>query len=83
MALVLGAAPGDVVDIAAEWLKVLRVERISRATLLLSTGRRVAVYADRLIEVLPSVHMRLGPDMPGSRLRLCFDAPPDIRIRRR
>lgn len=83
MALVLGVSPGDVIDIARDWIAVLRVDKVDKATLLQSDGSRVAIYADRLTEILPSVYVKLGPDDATARLRLCFDALPDIAITRR
>jgi hypothetical protein len=83
MALVLGVVPGDIIDIADDWVIVLRVDTASKVTLQLSNGTRVPVGADTVTEILPSVYVRLGPDKTSWRVRLCFDATPDIRIRRR
>jgi hypothetical protein len=83
MALVLGLAVGDVVDIATHWVAVLSIDSQDSATLIKNDGCKIAISADQMIEMSPEVWVGLGPDEATSRLRLLVDAPRHMTITRR
>jgi hypothetical protein len=83
MALVLGLEIGDVVDIATHWMAVLSIDGRDSATVIRDDGRKIAVYANEMTEIMPEVSVGLGPDTATSRLRLLVDAPRHISISRR
>jgi hypothetical protein len=83
MALVLGLGIGDVVDIAAQWVALLSVDGLHRATLISNNGCKIAISADEMTRIAPEVWVGLGPDVATSRLRLLVDAPRHIAIARR
>jgi hypothetical protein len=83
MALVLGVAIGDVVDIAAHWVAILSVDSTDSATLINDDGLKIAIFADQMTEMSPEVWVGLGPDAATSRLRLLVDAPRHMTITRR
>lgn len=83
MALVLGLAIGDVVDIAAHWVAVLSVETRDSATLISNNGQKIVVSRDQMTEMAPEIWIGLGRNAATSRLRLLVDAPRHIPISRR
>ena len=83
MALVLGVAIGDVVDIATQWVAVLSVDSSENATLISNGGRKIAVSTGQMTEMSPEIWVGLGPDSATSRLRLLIAAPRHIPISRR
>jgi len=83
MALVLGLATGDVVDIADYWIAVLSVDSRHAATLITEEGKKVQISSERQTEISPTVWVQLGPLSGRHRLRLLFDAPRSVAIARR
>jgi hypothetical protein len=83
MALTLGVKIGDIVDVAQHWVAVLSIDTRDSATLISNEGRKIAVSARGMTEVIPEVWIGLGPDATRSRLRLLFQAPRHIPITRR
>jgi hypothetical protein len=83
MALVLGVKVGDVVDVADSWIKVQSVNGPSRVMLTCSDGRKLALRASHMTQLLPDVWVGLGRDLAYSHLRLMFDAPGHVSIVRR
>ena len=83
MALVLGLEVGDVVDIAERWLAVLTVDSIRSATLITEGGKKLAINAYRMTEMVPGVWVGVGIKRATSRLQLLIDAPRHMPIKRR
>jgi len=83
MALTLGVKIGDVVDIATNWIALLSVDSRTRATLIRNDGTKIPITSKGLTEVAPGVWVGLGPDAATMKLRLLFEAPRDLAIRRR
>lgn len=83
MALVLGLAVGDVVDIADYWIAGLSVDNTTMATLIANTGQKIEVSSKYETELIPSVWVQLGPWISKSHVKLLFDAPKSIPITRR
>jgi hypothetical protein len=83
MALVLGLAVGDVVDIADYWIAVISVDSRKAATLITKDGEKVAVSSDHETEITPTVWVQLGPWTGKRHLKLLFTAPRSVSIRRR
>ena len=83
MALVLGLAVGDVVDIADYWIAVISVESRKTATLITKAGKKVAVSSDHETEIAPTVWVQLGPRTDRRRVKLLFAAPRSVSITRR
>jgi hypothetical protein len=83
MALVLGLEVGDVVDIAEKWLAVLTVDSCRRATLITEGGKKLAINAHRMTEMVPGVWVGVGLKRATSRLRLLVEAPKHMSIKRR
>jgi hypothetical protein len=84
MALVLGLAVGDVVDIADHWIAILSVDSRMTATLVTKAGEKIPVSSKYETEIAPTVWVQLGP-WTGKRhhLKLLFTAPRSISITRR
>jgi len=61
MALVLGLAVGDVVDIADYWIAVLSVDSRRTGTLIAKDGEKIAVSSKHETELVPAVWVQLGP----------------------
>ena len=83
MALVLGLAVGDVVDIADYWIAVLSVDNRKTATLIARDGNKFAVSSKHETEIAPDVWVQLGPWISKSHVKLLFDAPKSVCITRR
>jgi hypothetical protein len=83
MALVLGLAVGDVVDIADYRIAVLSVDSRKTATLITKDGEKVAVSSDHETEIAPTVWVQLGPLASRRHLKLLFAAPRSVSIVRR
>jgi hypothetical protein len=83
MALVLGMAIGDIVDIATHSVSLQSVDDRHSATLVDHNGREITISADEMTEFVPDVWLGLGPDNATYRLRLLVDAPRHILVNRR
>jgi hypothetical protein len=83
MALVLGLAVGDVVDIADYWIAVISIDSRKTATLITKDGEKVAVSSDHETEIAPTVWIQLGPLASKRHLKLLFAAPRSVSITRR
>jgi hypothetical protein len=83
MALVLGLAVGDVVDIADYWIAVISVASRMTATLVTKAGEKIPVSSMYETEVAPTVWVQLGPWTGKRHLKLLFTAPRSISITRR
>ena len=83
MALVLGVAVGDVVDIADYWIALISVDSRKTATLITKDGEKVAVSAKYETEIVPTVWVQLGPHSDKRHVKLLFDAPRSVAITRR
>ena len=83
MALVLGLAVGDVVDIADHWIAVISVDSRETATLITNNGEKVPISSDHETEITPAVWVQLGPRTEGRRVKLLFAAPRSVSITRR
>ncbi len=83
MALVLGVAVGDVIDIADQWIAIISVDTQKTATVIGKDGDKYTISSIYETEVMPSVWVQLGPEPARSRLRLQFEAPKSIAITRR
>jgi hypothetical protein len=83
MALVLGLAVGDVVDIADYWIAVLSVDSRKTATLIAKDGEKIPVSSDHETEIAPTVWVQLGPRTDNRRVKLLFAAPRSVSITRR
>ena len=83
MALVLGLAVGDVVDIADHWIAVISVDSRKTATLITKDGAKVPISSDHETEIAPTVWVQLGPRTERRRVKLLFAAPRSVSITRR
>jgi hypothetical protein len=83
MALVLGLAVGDVVDIADYWIAVISVNSPKTATLITKDGQKVPVSSDHETEIAPTVWVQLGPRTGKRHVKLLFAAPSAVSITRR
>ena len=83
MALVLGLAVGDVVDIADYWIAVNSVASRMTATLVTKAGEKIPVSSKYKTEITPTVWVQLGPLASKRHLKLLFTAPRSISITRR
>jgi hypothetical protein len=83
MALVLGMAIGDIVDIATHSVSLQSVEDRHSATLIDDGGREITISDEEMTEFVPDVWLGLGPDNARHRLRLLVDAPRHILVNRR
>ena len=63
MALVLGLAVGDVVDVADCWIAVHSVESRMTATLVTKAGEKIPISSKYETEILPTVwvHSDVAP----------------------
>ena len=82
MALVLGAEVGDAFLVGRRKIYVASIDGPTRVTLMLDDGQKITVGSDGLTEVLPDVFVGIGPDLATWRLRLLFEAPQTVPIRR-
>jgi len=82
MALVLGAQVGDAFVIGRRRIRVQSIDGPARVTLQRDDGQRFVVGADAMTEVFPTVSIGIGPDSATWRLRLLFEAPQTVLIRR-
>jgi hypothetical protein len=83
MALVLGLAVGDVVDIADYWIAVISIDSGKTATLITKDGEKIPVSSDLETEIAPTVWVQLGPLASKRHLKLLFAAPRSVSITRR
>jgi len=83
MALVLGLAVGDVVDIADNWIAVISVDSRMTATLVTKAGEKIPVSSKYETEIAPTVWVQLGPWTGKRHLKLLFTAPRSVSITRR
>jgi hypothetical protein len=83
IALVLGVAVGDVVDIVDYWIAVISVDSRKTATLITKDGEKISVSSDYETEIAPTVWVQLGPRTGRSHLKLLFAAPRSVSITRR
>jgi hypothetical protein len=83
MALVLGLAVGDVVDIADYWIAVISVDSRRTATLITKDGQKIPVSSKHETEIAPTVWVQLGPWTGKRHLKLLFTAPRSVSIMRR
>jgi hypothetical protein len=83
MALVLGLAVGDVVDIADYRIAVLSVDSRKTATLITMDGEQIPVSSKYETEIAPTVWVQLGPLASKRHLKLLFTAPRSVSITRR
>jgi len=83
MALVLGLAVGDVVDIADYWIAVISVDSRKTATLITKGGEKIPISSVYETEIAPTVWVQLGPRTDGRRVKLLFAAPRSVSITRR
>jgi hypothetical protein len=83
MALVLGLAVGDVVDIADYWIAVLSVDSRKSARLIAKGGEKIAISSKYETELVPGVWIQLGPWKSKTEVKLLIEAPTSISITRR
>jgi hypothetical protein len=83
MALVLGVAQGDIIDIADNWIALLSINSAASATFIGDDGSKFDLHRECETEIIPGVWAQLDPDAANHRLRLRFDAPKHISITRR
>ena len=83
MALVLGLAVGDVVDIADCRIAVLSVDSRKTATLITKDGEKIPVSSKYETEIMPAIWVQLGPWTGKRHLKLLFTAPRSVSIMRR
>ena len=82
MALVLGAQVGDAFVVGRRRLYVASIDGPAEVTLKRDDGQNFVVKAESMTEVFSDVFIGIGPDFATWRLRLLFDAPRCILIRR-
>jgi hypothetical protein len=83
MALVLGLAVGDVVDIADYWIAVISVDSRKTATLITEGGEKLRISSGHETEIAPAVWIQLGLCAGKRHVKLMFVAPSSISITRR
>jgi hypothetical protein len=83
MALVLGLAVGDVVDIADYWIAVISVDSRKTATLITNAGQKIPVSSEQETEIAPTIWVQLGTQSGKRQLKLLFTAPRSVSITRR
>jgi hypothetical protein len=82
MALVLGAHVGDVFLVGRRRICVASIDGPTKVTLKRDDGQAFVVGSEMVTEVLPDVFICIGPQRATWRLRLVFDAPRAVVIRR-
>jgi hypothetical protein len=83
MALVLGLAVGDVVDVADYWIAVISVDSRQTATLITKSGEKIPISSVYETEIAPTVWVQLGPRSGKRHVKLLFAAPSAVSITRR
>jgi len=82
MALVLGAQVGDAFLVGRRKITVASIDSPAQVTLKRDDGKTFAVGSEEMTEVFRDVFIGIGPDFATWRLRLLFDAPRSLLIRR-
>ena len=82
MALVLGAHVGDVFFIGRRSIRVVAIDAPTKLKLKRDDGQSFVIGSEMMTEVLPDVFICIGPERATWRLRLVFDAPRAVVIRR-
>ena len=82
MALVLGAQVDDAFLVGHRRIRVHSIDGPTQVTVERDDGRKFPIGSEGLTEVLPDVFVGIGPDPATWRLRLLFEAPQTVPIRR-
>ena len=82
MALVLGAQVGDAFLVGRRRICVASINGPTQVTLERDDGKRFAVGSEEMTEVFPDIFIGIGPEPATWRLRLLFEAPQTVPIRR-
>jgi len=82
MALVLGAQVGDAFFIGRRRIRVRSIDGAAQVTVERDDGCKFSIGSEGLTEILPNVFVGIGPDLATWRLRLLFEAPQTVLIRR-
>ena len=82
MALVLGAQVGDAFLVGRRKICVESIDGPNQVTLKRDDGKTFAVGSEEMTEVFPDVFIGIGPEPATWRLRLLFEAPQTVLIKR-
>ena len=82
MALVLGAQVGDAFLVGRRKIYVASIDGPTQVTLQRDDGKRFVVDANEMTEAFPDVFIGIGREPATWRLRLLFEAPQTVLIRR-
>jgi len=82
MALVLGAEVGDAFLVGLRRVIVETVKGPTVVTIRRDDGQEFVVSSANMTEIFPDVFIGIGPDDATWRIRLLFEAPQTVLIRR-